>query len=578
MPVIGTAEGRFFIREYDATSATETSLPSGVHAIASAGRPLAAYTTYRGTTYISGYFERALMFTPDWGLFPAGVRAPMSIPTLAVGGSSSGSSGVVFGYVTFAQEKNGKTIQESNPAGPTGTITVTGQGFLWSSLPTVSVDPHVTHIYGYRSVDGANARRAWSREIRAAVTTLTENVLTADLGSELVVRVGLDNVTDTDVNARGVPPFCRAVAIYHDSGYWAGDPAHPDRIYPSNIYEPWAVNVSEDDGTFLRTRDGEAVVGLITHPGTDELIVFCSPAAVYAIAGYGPDDREMRKIPGGNYELTSHQSLRLVGPDADVWGACQEGTVMYNGTFRWIMQDWQEDWKERIKANPELFARCWAVYDREGRGYKLRTPLDSSEVDQSFYFFGQYEPVRRGDQPWWTTDVRTRNDTCAAEVRPFGKPFAEIHTGSTDGYLRLENVASNEDDDGDDYDKALDLTHGHQWLPDQEGDDQHGSKVSDLDVYLKNEDDEATVYIYAGDDTARNAVDAAVYSTTIPATRVPTGQRQRVARTSQHRDPSEKATGKGISVRIRVENPVGVEYRGYGVYYVPGVPQRPFSE
>lgn len=578
MAVVVAAGGKFYYMDYGDSSLTQRALPAGVQAMPEAMRPLPCYAKWEGDSFVAGYFSRTLRFTDNYELVEGGIHQPPQLPTMVAGASAGGSSGVALGYITFAQERIGPsgqsvTVHESNPTGPTTpAVTLTGQGRSWGNLPTSSVDPRVTHVYGYVSMDGAIPRLAWKREIRAGVTTVTENVLTALLGIELPTITNPDGEVDIDTEARGVAPYCKIVVPFHDAMFYMGFPDKPWLIAPSRLFEPESVNIADDSDTALVTRGREAVIGAYVHEASERLIVFCDPPKIYAITGYGPDDREIVPI-NGFYRLLSHHGIRKVGPAGDLYFPSQEGVALFNGGFRSIFEDREQEWKDLLQSNPAAFAKAWAVFanDSQASGYKLRIPIADPEsaTRLSYYFYGVDDPVQGGGQPWWTDDARTRNDTSAAEVRPYGKPWAEVWTGSSDGFIRREDQAANADDDGDAYLKRFDVTHAHWWMPSQAGDEQHGSKVTNVDVYLKNELQDATLELYAGDESATDAVSPS-NSKILEAGKLPTGKKQKVALTSRRISAGALASGKGVAVRIYIDSPTNIEYRGVSLSYEDG--------
>lgn len=569
MPVIGTAGGNFFFRDYADSAWSQKTLPSGVAAVTT-NRPKPVFERYRNRAYIAGYFDSCLVWTERWELLKNGITLPGTAPTLALGASSGGSSGINLGYATFVHKINGIVVAESNPVGPTAAVEASGQGFSWSAIPASGADSRTTHVALYRSVDGAIPRLAG--EVTYGTTTLTENVETDSLGRELPVRIGADGQAEVDWNARGQVPYCKINTNYHRMMFYAGDPNHPERIYHSLIDEPEAVNVDEADGTFLVTLDGEPVIGMFRHG--DELIIGCNnPPAFYAVQGYSETDLQIRKI-SNFYGLLSHHSQCYIGPNSDLWFADpMQGPCMYNGSFRWLFRDRAKVWTDYAKANPTLIEGCWAVQDRVRRAYKLFIPQSD---DSSYYHVGFFEPTLSGEQPWWTTDIRTREDTFACEVQDDGQAWADLHTASSDGIVRKENVDTDASDDSDTYAKAVTIQHAHLFLPDQKGDDNHGRSIKAMDLYLKHENNTVTVSMYGGDDTAPDAL-APQWTADVASPKETSPRRQKVAQTSEH-IPVRGVSGKGITVKLHAHSPVGLDYRGFTLYHVPGRQEHPFTE
>lgn len=531
---------------------------------------------FRKRTYVVGQFARLLVYTEYGQLVEGGIIAPNSPPTLAAGTGSSGSLGEAIGYLTFAHKQGTKILQESNPSGPSDTFTLQGNGRTWTDIPATAPDDRVTHVRGYVSVDGAIPRLAWERQI--GVTTVVENVLTAALGENLPVNPGLDGEADLDVYARGVPPYCQFAEMYHNSAYYAGDPLHPERIYKSKIDEPESVNsvqsIDFSPSGFLVTPDGEAVTGL--KRWNDLLLVTCL-RAVYAVQGFDSGDLQIVKI-SNFYGCVSNASLKNVGPEADVYGAGQEGVWRYNGTFHDLMEKSLRDyWMATYRLNPDAYQHdCFGAEDRTTRTYILQTPLPSDAPGgvASFKWVGHWEPVLSGDDPWWVFDMRGRTDSVMGMLLASnGSTFLEPHTGSCDGIIRRENVASDADDDGDTFAKQMTILTKHYFFGEQDGDTAHGRDFTDFDFFVKNEQTALTASAYAGDDTASGAL-SAQWTTTIPAGAISL-PKARVARTSIHFGPITEINGKGLCLKLTASSPLSVGFRGFSIYHKVGQQERP---
>jgi hypothetical protein len=560
-----------------ATVAVEVPIPSVVTNVNR--KPV--MVRYKRRVYIVGQFSRPLVYNEYGNLVEGGIRAPASAPTLTASTYSGGSEGLVFGYLSYAHMKGGKILQESSLSAPSAMFTSTGSGFHWEGFSTINIDPRVTHIFGYRSVDGSIPARAWTRTI--GVTSVDENTSTSALGPVAPVKLGLNNVAVYDPHARDVPPYTLFAEQYHDCMFYFGDPLHPERIYYSKRYEPESVNstpvtvAGKEVKPWLETVDGEPVVGGKRHG--DELILGC-PTAFYAIQGYGENDWSIRKV-SNYYGLLNHFSLAWCGPASDLWFASQEGVVYYDGQFHHAMLNVREFWRNEYRAHKANYERCYGAEDRYSMGYKLLIPQDPvPDPDDpetilytpSFYWYGHYEPTQRGEQPTWVTDYRTREDSVLGLLRDdYGDTRQDLHTGSCDGIVRKENVPTDADDDGDAYGKTMTLVFPHRYVEGQSGDDAHALSFTDLNLFVKNEDQDVTVKIWGGDDTASESP-APQRTLPLPAGRV-TEPRPLVAGTQTHIALAEVG-GAGVTIGIEVVSPVDVQIRGYGIDYKEGVAER----
>lgn len=544
------------------TPVENQNFTTGIVAVSPSVRPIGEI--YKGNLYLVGQYTRPLIFDSVGGIWAQGIPKPAA-PAIALDSGSGGDTGESnVGYITFGhRDLNGQLMAESNPVEATGgPLTSDGTGFTWSSIPTVAMNPRVNVVRGWRSVDGEIAALAWERDLGA--TTVTENVLTLDLGPDtLPVKAAQDGTAEVDFFQWGVLPYVTMVAFYGDCAWYAGDPKNPGRVYRSLEFYPEAVNVEPqtvaNDKTFFETKDGEQVTGLKRHG--DELIVLC-PNSVYSIQAFGPGDYAMRKI-SNYYGCISRWSPVLVGPNSDLWFMGAEGKTIYNGQFRFAAEDIQDYYRDLYAANVGGFERAFSVEDRYSQTAHFY-PVSADAQVAYYRLIGHYIPVSHGDQPWWVLDTIGRGWSAAGVISDPGQLHQDLYTGACDGYVRKENVEDDADDDGDSGLKAMDFAHKHQYFGDQSGDSGAGHTYVNLDVFLKNDDQPATVYIYAGPDTAyAQGVSNPTWSETIPAgAETPA----RVVPTSASLLTVE-CTGEGETLRFRCESPVRVEYRGYGILY-----------
>jgi len=565
-----STSGEVSVRLDGEDTRTALTLPVGVASLDRRSERI----KYRRRIYLLGQFSRMLVLDEYGNLRAGGVQAPRSKPTLADAALGAGSEGNMIGYQTFVVKYAGRKIAESNPGQQSATLAAAGTGRLWDNLDWTPADPHVTHARGYALVDGALPALAWERPLAAAGTQVSENVGTAALGETLPVRREVDGRFRLDLYARGVPPYCQFAEVYHDAMYFAGDPAHPERIYYSKLFEPEAVNSTPVlvngrlDNPWLETTDGAPVTALRRQG--DELIAG-TYRGIDAIQGYEYADLTIRRV--SNYwGILSHWSARRVGPLGSLFFAAPQGPTLYNsGSFRSIGGPIETWWRTNYRANPTLFEQSFGVEDRYWELYKLLIP----QVDNTtLWWCVDYNSAEYG-MPRWHRDIRTRRDWVAEELQQDGTaPYYELYTGSCDGQVRQENVEDDADDDGDTYLKRLTVQPPHRFMGDQSGDDSHGFVFTDVDVFLKHEVNSATVSVYAGDDDAPNAA-SAQWSVASPANQVASGQRARVYRTSEHHVLSD-TSGKGVTMRVEVDSPLGVEYRGYGVLFREGPQTRAF--
>lgn len=563
-------QGFAYLRSDFTTALVQQPIPSYISAFDRKPQLL----PYRKRIYNNGQFSRLIMRDEFGTLRPGGVRAPRSIPTLADSTFSGGSLGIMIGYQTFVVKHAGVKIAESNPGPASNSLDAAGTGRAWSGLDNAPDDEHVTHSRLYVSVDGEVPALAAEIAIPHG-TTAVENRLSAALGETLPVRTTAQGLVTTNLYARGVPPYTMYCEEYHDAFFYAGDPNAPERIYPSRLYEPEAVNSTpitvngRTEYPWLSTTDGMPVTG-IKRQG-DELVVG-TLRGIDIIQGYTHGDYTIRRV--SNYwGVLSHFSMRRCGPLGSLWFAAPQGPTLYNaGAFKFAGGPIESWWRDYFRLYPEVFENSYGAEDRYWKRYKLLLPqLLGKSVYINCDYFGA-----ENDEPVWEMDIRDRNDQCQGELLVDGsKSYFDLYTGSCDGYVRRENIEEDPDDDGDTYQKKFTIVTPHKYVAGQDGDEAHGRTYVELDLYLKHDNNTAVLSMWAGDDDSPSAV-SPQWTKDSPGSAAPAGHRPLVSRTSERWLPTS-LSGKGVTLRVEVTAPLSVEFRGWAVGHLPGPQSRPFS-
>lgn len=551
-------DGHIYLQSQSGGAFEELTLPVTV----SGARVRPVRLKYKGRVYVFGMFSTPVVITESRRIWSMGIPAPETQAPMTLGTSSGGSVGEAIGYITFLEKDAGKIIQESNPSLPSATVSLNGEGRSWTSLPTSCINPRVTHIRGYVSMDGSVPGLAWERQL--GVTTVNENVSTGRLGERLPVSVGLDGDVDVQIYDRGVPPNGRFAEVYHDAMWISGEYDHPTRVYYSKLFEPESFNTVDKDRGWFETLDGEAVTGL--QRWGDLLIVGCLRAC-YAIQGFDSGDYQMIKI-SNYYGVISHHSMVRVGPNADLWAASQEGVWMFDGQFHDLFEDdLREYWRSNYQALTIQYEDCFAGEDRFFRTYQLAIPPASGSG--TFKYICHWRPVvRENAAPWVIWDVKARTDaSIGSAITGNDDHYGTLLSGSCDGYIRKENVLTDTNDDGDSYQKAMTVITKHFYMGDQGGDWAHARDYVNLDVFIKNPNTAVAVSAYGGDDTAIDAA-APQWSRTISAGAV-TSPKPRVPVTSTS-FPVSECNGRGVSLKFTASAPINVSLRGFTIYHILG--------
>jgi hypothetical protein len=525
------------------TSTTQVTIPTGISGANS--RP--CMVPYRGNVYVVGGFSRPLVYTRFGTLHEAGIPAPNTAPTLAASGT--GITASVIGYLTYVHKIGDVVMQESNLSAASQTLSLTNQGIAWSALPTTCPNARVTHIRGYRSVDGATPRLAWERTL--GTTSVTDTMSTTVLANRTSAPVFEDGTVD--VGARGVPPAASFAVMWHDR-MWYVAPNSPG-VFFSKLYEPESVDVD----SYIPTRDGEQPTGLGVLD--DSLVVFYDTGC-YSISGWGIADFNMEKV-STSLGCVSHHSI--VNIQNTLFFASQQGVCGYSGSkpVNLMARSKREDWIADYEANPLAFENSAGADDMNGN-YLLLTVRTSSP--KTIIYVGHYRAMTEEGslEPYWTIDKRTREDYALGMLKATGQKRGKLAFASCDGYVRQED-ATDDDDDSDSYAKKLTIRTPHFFMGDQGGSVTHGRKYKALDLFVKNPNDAVVVKCFGGDDEAATAA-APQQTYTHPAV----ANTAYASQTSFY-VPLNTVAGKGLTIQYEVTSPVGFEYRGENVYFDDGV-------
>jgi hypothetical protein len=541
----------------------EVSLPSGVTTLDRKHRPSVTEDRHK-RRIIAGQFSKPLIFDEALQLNIAGIAAPVAAPGLAAvaGGTINASNNI--GYIAFRHKIGNTIVHESNLSPGSSVVSLDGTEQRDWTLPGSAPETRVTHVVAYVSVDGALPKEVFEKPI--ATATFTEDTATGALGDPPPVDV-LGNLR----NARGVPPYTRFVVKYHRRAWYGGDPRFPYRWWYSELDEFESVGSLN----FIEHLENETITG--GGSAGDQLASFGQTVS-YAVQGWDESDlRIYRTSP--SIGCISH--FAIVNINELLYLATELGPYVYvpGAGFRPLAhRDLLTYWREEYKANPDGFDDCIADDDRIGSIYKLLVVYPTSP--RSRYFIGHYQgfdpSIGDGSTlPQWTFDIRAREDSAMARLRPGpGVKRTEFFTGSCDGYVRQENVASNNDDDADTYQKKMVIEPRHFFPKGQVGDDTEACEFQYTTILLRSELSAWTLEARSGDDEAYLAGQPQ-WSQDVPASLETHGNLTRVAKTS-HNFKLANVSGNGVTFRVTIPKAQAVQYRGLALAWGDGIQQRPF--
>lgn len=517
-------------------------------------------------TIINGkYSPGRVWFEAAGDDFLLGILAPSSAPTIATQGT--GLTGTVNGYISFVHKIGGADAHESSLSPQSNDLTLTNQGVRWT-LPTTHANDRVTHVRIYRTPTVGGLPH-FVADVTLGTATYDEAVTDAVLQEAVTPPVRFDSGGSTilDPDARGIPPYTLYSVAGNGRVWYGGDPAFPARVWHTRIGEPESVNLEEgyDD-----MEGGEAVTGM-GHLG-NEILAF-THKGIYAAEGFDEDDiRWRRVIP--SFGCICHHGIK--NDHNTLFYPSQQGMAYYDGGVpRNVMaQSLRDYWVADYKANPSNFQNGTAGINEE-KGYYLFLPEPRSVAPRTLGYLGDLRAMFEDGQaePRWNLFIQNRGVFALGELYGAGEQRSELHYGDLDGVIRKDDP-DDPDDDGDTYLKRLIARFKHFFYGDQGGHDSQGRKMTDLDIFAKHENTDILVNVYGGDEEASQARRPSWFKTFV-ATLASVAGRLKTAKTSHHATPG--VNGKGHTVEIIADSPVGVELRGLNISTTEGEQTRPLK-
>jgi hypothetical protein len=535
------------------------------------------FENYRGDIYVGGAFSRILVrHKQDRRMLPAGILPMATKLAIANGAGAGGDTGRVLGFVTLLHKIGDTVLAESDWSNVVDVGMSTGQGWVWTNLPTASqVDYRVTHIRGYRSVDGSDYMKAWEAAI--GIPSFTENVLTRNL-----------TVPAPPAGRNGVPPRgVRLMVNFAGRMYYASTAEHPYRLWRSAAGFPQYVNVEND---FVDTWDRSAIT--CVAKARNDLLCYVMREA-YLARQFGQEELSDLVLLKMDNSVGCINHFGAVEIHNKLWFPSEDGVWLYDGSFKYLMRDLRPYWVADYKANPLAFQTGFGYDDRNEKTYVFATGRDPQQdlgektdftIGSLAYVgtYDSYEPSMGGENPApeWTLDAYARRNSAALYNKD-----GDVLIGSCDGIIR-EHDASNADDDNDALGKALLVRSGHQ-VYQRPGDDiESGKTLTRFWAYVQAEFNSWTLYLLGGDEDAWNrvrpdnvwgfwkklfAASLKVYSQTIGTIT----KNMRALPKTVHVSIPEKVTGRGWVTEIRGHLPLGMKIRGWGGAFQAGPADRP---
>jgi hypothetical protein len=531
------------------------------------------FVNFRGDIYVAGAFSRVLVRPKvDRRMLPAGITPVRRKIAVAIGSGSGGSTATgVLAYVTLLHKEGDRVLAESDRSNIVDVGASTGLGWDWSNLPPSGTEEfRATHVRGYRSMDGADYRKAWESPL--GISTFTENIRTQNL-----------TVIGQAAGRNRVPP--KGVHFMTDWGgrmFYARTAEHPYRLWWSAPGFPEYVDTEND---YVDTWDRSAVTGIAK--GRNELLVFAQRQA-YLARQFGQETLNDFVLVKLDSKVGCVNHFGIVEIHNRLWFPAEDGIWIYDGGFQYLMRDFRPYWVTHYKANKVAFQAGFGYDDTNSKTYVFATGRDPA-VDLgektgltcgTIAFVGTYEgfePSLGGQNPApdWTLDVYGRRNSSALY-----NADGDVLIGSCDGKIRKHDD-TDADDDADTLQKALIIRHGHDVYR-QPGDDiESGKTLTDFWAYVESEFNAWTLYLMGGDESSWNQIRPdntwGFWKRAVAASLTTYGQvvgvvaktLRAIPKTVHHFIPP-RVSGRGWTVEIRATSPLGMKYRGYGGSFEPG--------
>lgn len=498
------------------------------------------WAAYKRRIYAAAMFSRPLVFCEDYKLYSVGIAAPTVAPTLAAG-AGTGLTGSYIGYYTFAHKIGDTLVHESSLSPGTSTVVLANQNRSWTGFPTSAPDPRVNYIRLYVSVAGGTPKFVMEKAIGDS-DTITEAIADAFLLEE-------------GSSARGVPPYSLYIEAYHGRMFYV-DPAHPDRLYFSELNEMESV----DDLSWIPTQGGETITGIRVVRG--QLVVFCRNVT-YIVQGFDDNDLTMDRISPAIGCIAPYS---IVNINEVLYFMSERGVFTYDGSaFRYTMRDLFDFFIGDFGTWKNEYPDAIGCENRRNGSYHLLIPKSTG-----YRYVGDYglSSVDALTEPNWSFFRRNRFDYVVGLVR------GEMATGSDDGYVRFEDVVADTDDDGDTYQKKYVIQTRCEFNDSVGWEELAGKRWVEISLFLKAELSAWTIKAYAGSEQTAFAVggsDQPQYETTVQGSQL-TGFLAK----SHHLFRPEALSGKGVMLRIEATGAANNDFlfMGYELAHTGGANMR----
>ena len=508
------------------------SILNGFHELIPPGtiRPIAtptSWATYTDALLETGGSTENMVVTGDFAYWQQGIRAPITPPTATLGGAGWTADLIVyFGWYDEATDEDSALSEGS------ATLVAANQAVTVTNCNLVPPNPRVTHLRIWLSIDGNLPRLAATRQIGAPASITLPSTI-AELGQAFT--------EDFDLF-----PRCKYNVTWHDRQVMAGDDRNPNLIYVSLIGLP------ERRALFsLPTKTRQKVIGLFVV--NDQLIVLC-PFASERISGYTEDDLAI-EIAQPQIGGICNGGVQVIHGYA--WVPTQLGWYVTDGAGWYFMSmDIDSVFIEQYALRRANYEAMWSVHDPNTRVYVAGVGLHSDTNNLDTRWVADYKPtipLAGGgmQQPNWMYDTCGRGLYCGAVLAVPGASRQDVYFGGN-GFIYKQDVNQGTNDGGDVNNKTSHFISATEYMGDCGGDLAHGKEVTEVNLYVRSENNAWFCAVYGGDAEPYPQLVPSFESGTIAASQTYSGDNYLMQPQWTHRFPTPQVVGQGFAVEIVV--------------------------
>lgn len=412
------------------------------------------FVSFKNTAYMSNGAagsanEPKAYYAPTNTFRKWGMDAPSSAPVVATSGGG-GLSGDYLYAVSFVNDVNG---HESSISPISASVTAAGNSIGLSSIP-VSSDPQVTKRNIYRTTTGG--------AILFLLTTINDNVATTYT----------DNTADVDLETNEAPQYNDPPAHFKylatwDGRVWGAEEMSTEVAFSDNGFFTQVGLPEESFPEPNRIQLFAEFRGMLQSPNFDELWIHTSKGVVKVRkTGDAADPYEIAVLGPDKYSTSSHYALVnieneqwYIDENAKVRSVDSSGFTQYKShLIEEALVGGTVGDKSYVGVNFTILRNIQAVHYAAGTKNQYRFVVaESGQTNFSKMYAANYlqtTPPLENDNdlrssfpvsaryPVW--EVHNITSTCLGVVKD-SNGVDVLYTGSTDQYVKKQDIGTNDD-------------------------------------------------------------------------------------------------------------------------------------